>query len=274
MERKLIQLSDLHFGEYKFSDELKNNVKFQITEENPDLIIVSGDLTAQGYIDEFNNASRFLDDLKSIAATYVVPGNHDACNVGLMHYKKLIGERKFVCRDKNTGFIIIGLDSSEPDIHDGQIGIDQIEWLKNELEKISDHTRIIMTFHHHLLPIPQTGRERNILLDAGDILKVLMDYDVDLVLNGHKHVPHAWKLEKLVTLNSGAATTRRLHGENFPSYNQIMIDDEKLDVKLVSTETGYKKNLAHYSLEFKRNISEIQSHESNYGTVEGSHLLR
>ncbi len=32
--------------------------------------------------------------------------------------------------------------------------------------------RKIITFHHHLLPIPQTGRERNILLDAGDLLKV------------------------------------------------------------------------------------------------------
>lgn len=271
MERKLIQLSDLHFGEYKFSDELKENVKFQITEENPDIIIVSGDLTAQGYVDEFDNASGFLDDLKSIAETYVVPGNHDACNVGLMHYKRFIGERKFVRRDKGTGFIIIGLDSSEPDIHDGQIGIDQIEWLKDELEKISGYTRIIVTFHHHLLPIPQTGRERNILLDAGDILKVLMDYNVDIVLNGHKHVPNTWKLEKLVTLNSGAATTRRLHGENFPSYNQILIDDEKLEVKLVSTETGYKKNLANYSLEFKEKFLKSKITEIQYESVDGSH---
>ena len=265
--KKLIQLSDLHFGEYKFSSDLKKNLKQQVTEENPDLIIVSGDLTSQGYVDEYVDAAEFLDELERVADTYVVPGNHDACNVGLIHYKRFIGERKFVSVDKATGFIIIGLDSSEPDIHDGQIGIDQIEWLKDELEKIPDHLRIIVTFHHHLLPIPQTGRERNILLDAGDILKVLMDYKVDLVLNGHKHVPNAWTLEGLVTLNSGTATTRRLHGDNFPSYNQIIMDDEKLYVNLVNTETGYKKNLTQYPLEPKRKLlkSRIPENQNQYG---------
>jgi 3',5'-cyclic AMP phosphodiesterase CpdA len=43
MEKKIIQLSDLHFGEYKFSEDLKNNVKMQIMDENPDLIIIAGD---------------------------------------------------------------------------------------------------------------------------------------------------------------------------------------------------------------------------------------
>lgn len=254
MESKIIQMSDLHFGEYKFSQQLKKNLLTQIREENPDLIIVSGDLTAQGYVDEYINASEFLDELKSITTTHIVPGNHDACNVGLMQFNRFIGERKFIKKDKINGFIIIGLDSSIPDIHDGQIGIDQIEWLKSKLQKISFNRRVIVTFHHHLLPIPQTGRERNILLDAGDIIKVLMDHKVDLVLNGHKHVPHSWMLEKLVTLNSGAATTRRLHGDNFPSYNQIIVEDEKLNVKLVNTETGYKKDLCAYPLEFKGRI--------------------
>ena len=269
MNRKIIQLSDLHFGEYQFSEELKENVKMQVTDENPDLIIVSGDLTSQGYIDEYIEAREFLDELKSIAVTYVVPGNHDACNVGLIQYKRFIGERKFIQVDKNNELVIIGLDSSEPDIHDGQIGIDQIEWLKNQLEKAPAHLRKIVTFHHHLLPIPQTGRERNILLDAGDILKVLMDHKVDLVLNGHKHVPNAWRLEKLITLNSGTATTRRLHGENFPSYNQIIIDDEKLDAKLVNTETGYKGNLNQYPLEFKGKSFKSKSIENQYESVKG-----
>ena len=50
---------------------------------------------------------------------HVIPGNHDARNVGLIHYERLIGERKFTQIDENGGFAIIGLDSSQPDINDG-----------------------------------------------------------------------------------------------------------------------------------------------------------
>ena len=52
---------------------------------------------------------------------------------------------------KAEDFAIAGLDSSEPDINDGQIGVDQLEWLKKELDKIPDDMCKIVTFHHHLL---------------------------------------------------------------------------------------------------------------------------
>ncbi len=269
MQKKIIQLSDLHFGEYKYSEDLKTNTIKLIMDENPDLIIVAGDLTGQGYIDEYQDASEFLDELKSITETCVVPGNHDACNVGLIHFKKYIGERKFIFKDKNSELVIIGLDSSEPDIHDGQIGLDQLEWLDSQLRVIPDTMRKIVTFHHHILPIPQTGRERNILLDAGDLLKILIEHKVELILNGHKHVPYAWKLENMVTLNSGTATTRRLHGENIPSYNQIYINNDMLQAELVNTENGTKKQLANYPLEYKRKTLKSNSTEDIYGYING-----
>lgn len=248
MEKNIIQISDLHFGEYKFSEELKNSLKSQILEENPDLIIVAGDITAMGYIDEYIDACEFIEDLNQISKTYVVPGNHDACNVGLVHFKRLIGDRKFSHVDKNNKIAVIGLDSSEPDVHSGKIGMDQLEWLSDELKKIPPDICIMVTFHHHLLPVPLTGRERNILLDSGDVLKLLMDYGVNLVLNGHKHVANSWKLEDMIVLTSGTATTRRLHADTYPSYNQLVIKDETLLVNLIKTETGQKEHLGRYLL--------------------------
>ena len=59
-----------------------------------------------------------------------------------------------------------------------------------------------MTVHHHLVPIPGTGRERNIVLDAGHLLLTLVDLDVDLVLSGHKHVPFFWGLNGTLICNS------------------------------------------------------------------------
>jgi 3',5'-cyclic AMP phosphodiesterase CpdA len=248
LQKKIIQVSDIHFGEKTFSKDLKNNLLKQVTNENPDLIIVSGDLTTEGYAHEYNDATSFLEELRSISETHVIPGNHDARNVGLLHFEKQIGERKFLHLDKSGGFAIAGLDSSEPDINDGQIGVDQLEWLKKELDKIPDDMCKIVTFHHHLLPIPQTGRERNILLDSGDLLRVFIDYGVDFVLNGHKHVPNVWMIEKMVTLNSGTATTRKLRGHTYPSYNELLIDDCGIFVNLINTETGYKKEMANYKV--------------------------
>ena len=263
MQKKIIQVSDIHFGEKTFSSNLKNNLIKQIANENPDLIIISGDLTTQGYLTEYNDASTFLDDLKSITETHVIPGNHDARNVGLIHFEKLVGDRKFIHMDKSGGFAILGLDSSEPDINDGQIGIDQLDWLKLELDKIPNDMCKIVTFHHHLLPIPQTGRERNILLDSGDLLRVFIDYGVDFVLNGHKHVPNVWMIEKMVTLNSGTATTRKLRGNTYPSYNELLMDDCGIFVNLINTETGYKKELAKYSVDLDGNEYCVCSYQSN-----------
>ena len=140
-----------------------------------------------------------------------------------------------------------------------------INWngLKNELDKIPDDMCKIVTFHHHLLPIPQTGRERNILLDSGDLLRVFTDYGVDFVLNGHKHVPNVWMLEKMVTLNSGTATTRKLRGHTYPSYNELLIDECGIFVNLINTETGYKKELANYSVEVDGNEYSICSYNHN-----------
>ncbi|MGB4611395.1 MAG: metallophosphoesterase [Methanothermobacter thermautotrophicus] len=246
MEKKIAQISDVHFGEKNFSDQLRKNLLHQLENENPDLIIVSGDLTTEGYSHEYELAAAFVDELRTITSTYTIPGNHDARNVGLIHFEKLIGRRKFVHHDSE--FAVIGLDSSEPDINDGQIGMDQLDRLGKELERVPDHLCKIVTFHHHLLPIPNTGRERNILLDSGDLLKLLKEYGVDFVLNGHKHVPNVWMIEGMVTLNSGTATTRKLRGETFPSHNQLRINDDRISVDLINTENGSVREIASYSV--------------------------
>ena len=75
--------------------------------------------------------------------------------------------------------------------------------------------------HHHLLPVPGTGRERNVVHDAGDTLECLQRAQVHLVLSGHKHVPYAWRLENLFVVNAGTVSTTRLRGKTKPCYNVI-----------------------------------------------------
>jgi len=100
MGKKIIQISDVHFGDSTFSDGLKSNLLTQLEDGNPDLLIFAGDLTASGHAHEYEQALEFVDELKSITKTHIVPGNHDARNVGLVHFENMISERKFVHTDK------------------------------------------------------------------------------------------------------------------------------------------------------------------------------
>ena len=41
----------------------------------------------------------------------------------------------------------------------------------------------IIALHHHIIPVPKTGRERNVLSDAGDILESIIEGGANLVLS-------------------------------------------------------------------------------------------
>ena len=119
-----------------------------------------------------------------------------------------------------NGVSIVAVDSTEPDLDNGLIGRGRYEWIE---ERFGAHEAFLRIFvlHHHLLPVPGTGRERNVVHDAGDTLECLQRADVHLVLSGHKHVPYAWRLENLFVVNAGTVSTTRLRGKTKPCYNVI-----------------------------------------------------
>jgi 3',5'-cyclic AMP phosphodiesterase CpdA len=152
----------------------------------------------------------------------VVPGNHDSRNVGYAHFERLFATRETVIR--KNGVTIVGVDSTEPDLDYGRIGRHRYPWIREAFMEGPDDFKVFV-LHHHLLPIPGTGRERNIVNDAGDVLEVLLECGVELVLSGHKHVPYAWRLENMHVVNAGTVATLRLRGDTKPCYNVVEIRD-------------------------------------------------
>nr|MBA2461894.1 metallophosphoesterase [Actinomycetota bacterium] len=207
--------------------ETLKEVAERVNEIEPDVAVIAGDLTTEGYEWEFEQAVAWMKQIE--APTVVIPGNHDARNVGYLHFRRFFGDP--FCRFRQefepdraerlraTGFTVVGLDSSEPDVDEGRIGFDRYPWLRDQFDE-PDDIRIV-TVHHHLVSIPSTGRERNIVLDAGDLLLQLIDQDVDVVLSGHKHVPFFWGLNGMLICNSGTAGTRRVRGVAPPSWNEL-----------------------------------------------------
>ena len=201
----------------------------RINKEEVDVVVVTGDLTDYGLRDEYKGVKKLLEELSS---PYVaVPGNHDARHEGYKIFEEYFGERFFI--KKFGRYKFIGLDSSEPDIDEGHVGREQIERMHSSMDSNS-----VIFLHHHLLPIPNTGRERNILVDAGDILKLLSEYGVKLVLNGHKHVPWVWNINNIVVSTAGTASCERTPYTQ--SFNIVEID-KKIKIRKINVSDGKEK---------------------------------
>jgi 3',5'-cyclic-AMP phosphodiesterase len=155
-----------------------------------------------------------------------VPGNHDSRNMGYVHFEDMFGSRTRTVHEK--GVSIVALDSSEPDLDYGQIGRNRYHYIEEAFSQPADLRLFVI--HHHLLPVPGTGRERNIVYDAGDLLEVLVRSGVHLVLCGHKHVPYAWKLEDMFVVSAGTVSSLRLRGHTRPCYNIVEIEPERVFV--------------------------------------------
>lgn len=236
----IAQFSDIHCGDARFDAALLEATVDEINHLQPDLVIVAGDLTADGYREQFDEAKHYIDQL-SCKEKLVIAGNHDCRNVGYLHFEELFGPRHYrtaeydfgVCCAPGSDIVqehvkVLALDSNKPDLNDGEIGRDHYGWIDSEFPAPEDFK--IFLLHHHLVGIPGTGRERNVVWDAGDVLERLKVVDVDLVLCGHRHVPYNWPLANLLIVSSGTSSTWRTRGYTQPSYNIIRIDAEVITV--------------------------------------------
>src|ERR671927_765174 len=251
----IAHISDIHCGGPYFLPNLLERAIVEINDLQPDIVVCSGDLTTFGYKEEYATAKSYLDDL-DCREMVVIPGNHDSRNVGYVHFEDLFGSRNSVVR--LDGVTIVAVDSTEPDLDNGQIGRGRYGWIE---EKFGEPAALrVFVLHHHLLPVPGTGRERNIVYDAGDAIECLQRAGVDIVLSGHKHVPYAWRLEDLFVVNAGTVSSQRLRGNTRPCYNVIEFSGTHVDVWRRYPFHGQEKiiQFSIETLEFEKYTARIE----------------
>jgi 3',5'-cyclic AMP phosphodiesterase CpdA len=220
----IAHISDPHVGSPHFVPNLMHRVITELNELEPDAVVCSGDLTADGFRQEYKAWLAYAERIA--APLYTVPGNHDARNVGFVHFEELIGSRSW---SVSVGDVrIVGVDSSEPDLNEGMVGRAKYDWITAEFEQGS--ALKVFVLHHHLIPIPGTGRERSTVMDAGDLLEVLVRAGTDVVLSGHKHVPYVWRLEDMYLASAGTCSSLRVRGYTKPCYNVLEFDGEELQI--------------------------------------------
>ena len=83
----------------------------------------------------------------------------------------------------------------------------------------------------------------NIVRDAGEILEFTQYAKIDLVLCGHRHVPHAWVIGPTTFLYCGTSTSIKSRVDDSPSFNHINLDKGDLDVQIINSSTLEKSQL-------------------------------
>ncbi len=199
-------VSDLHmqFGKDYFAQYIHEVNLF-----DPDLIIATGDIvqteTVASSWEYLHSEMKWLE-----VPSFLVPGNHDYAGGGgtiyqqyggLMNYSVVLGD-----------FLFVGLDSHK----EGQAMFDQIQWVESEIQKYPDKVKI-MAWHYPLLSSEYEDDEGTVKgnyitgdwetiedlshllhpiawmtegqpnLGAREMLRIIQEYDVRLILNGHVH---------------------------------------------------------------------------------------
>ncbi|RLG30854.1 metallophosphoesterase [Methanosarcinales archaeon] len=221
---RIVHLSDIHVSDAHFLPDVAGRVVDSINEIAPDIVVVTGDLTQNGYYPEFAGAKELIDRI-DCENKVIVPGNHDSRSVGYLLFEDLFGARSS-CH-ASSGVTIVGVDSSQPDIDDGHVGREMYDWIAKSFE--TDDFKVF-ALHHHLIPVPMTGREEEILVDSGDVLELLDSCGVNLVLCGHRHVPWVWRLNDMFVVNAGTACSNKILARTTHCYNLIEIDDGDLRI--------------------------------------------
>src|ERR671931_254389 len=260
----IAQLSDVHVGGSRYREELLRTAIAEINAADPDLVVVAGDLTDDGYPDQYPVA---VEELAAIACKRVVrvPGNHDARNVGYLQFEDAFGVRdnrlRLDCR--GLSLAVVAVDSSKPDLDEGEIGREHYGWIEEAFAGSADLR--VFVCHHHLVPIPGTGRERNQVLDAGDVLALLGRLRVDLVLAGHRHVPYVWPVAGMLLVHSGTASTLRTRAFTEPAYNLIRVDEDRVSVEL-RVPGGGAQSLGDYPREWPSELAAASAGSLVYST--------
>lgn len=245
---KIVQMSDIHVEDGgMFRPDLLHNVIEETNRLEPDLVAVVGDLTGEGYRKEFEQAKEYLDDLECPNVRYAM-GNHDAKHVGYRYFEELFGTRSssttIPLSDGEAK--VVALDSTKPDLDEGEVGREYYAWIDSEFRGWDRGPKILL-IHHHLLAVPGTGRDSNILRDAGDVMALLREVEVDLVLSGHRHVPYVWSISGVRVLHSGTASTERIRGTIGPSFNFIELGADEVQVTLKDSSGEHDQAFASFA---------------------------
>ena len=240
-KKRLVIISDTHithaagaFNLHAFNVGIEKINKIK----NASICLNLGDITHLGTLLDYEYALEQFKKFDPISKSpiMVLIGNHDAMNVGYLLFEEMIGRRHYAYEDDDI--YILGIDSTKPDLPGGIIHHHIINSVREELEKPERENKFkVICFHHQLIPIPFTGKERSAIDDSGDMLKMLLEAKADLVLNGHRHTSNLYTVSSsdkdLFIFNAGTFSCNKTRYRELFTYSVIDIEGSNLNFKVI-----------------------------------------
>lgn len=170
-------LSDIHIGAPEADADLDSVVADINLRDSIAFVIATGDIAEKGRNDELEKAKEILDKLQ--VPYFIIPGNHDTkwSESGLTMFGYLWGDDKFI--QEYEGDYHIGMNSGIPwRGGGGHFTPEDIDWLKETLQKIGSNPEIFFYAHH-----PLDGDVDNWF----KVTNLLRDYNIKAIFTGHGH---------------------------------------------------------------------------------------
>lgn len=225
---RIVHLSDLHFG--AVARETVEPLLRLISVLEPDVIVISGDLTQRARKRQFELARDFVTSLPEATPVIAVPGNHDIPLWDIL--RRLVAPLRrfdrYVTADPYPAFFddevaIVGVNTARSlTIKNGRINREQLARIEDVLkDSPAGALRIVVAHHPFVIPEDEPLADRVGRTELA--LPVFLEVGVDLLLTGHRH--HTWTSAPhpgLLAVHAGTATSRRVRREE-NAFNLIEI---------------------------------------------------
>ena len=239
--RTIVHLSDLHFGRIDLT--VVEPLIATITRINPNLVVVSGDLTQRARSYQFKEARAFLDRLPN--PQIVVPGNHDVPlhNLFARFFEPLTKYRRYITDDlwpfySDQEIAVLGVNTARSlTIKGGRVNETQVARMRESFCDLNQEVvKILVT--HHPFDLPEGHDERQLVGRARMAMEALASCGADVFLAGHLHVSHTSHSAKryqikghsALVIQAGTATSTRGRGEA-NSFNLIHAESLRITVE-------------------------------------------
>ena len=246
--RTIAHLSDLHFG--RVDGALLAPLEAFLADINPDLLVVSGDLTQRARSAEFIAARAFLDSLPG--RKIVVPGNHDIPlhNVFARFIKPLAKFQRHITEDLEPFYAddevaVLGINTARSlTIKDGRVNEAQIELVRTRLSGVDARViKILVT--HHPFDLPAHLGSHDLVGNAPQAISQFSKCGVDLLLAGHFHTSQTVGTSErykvggysALAIQAGTATSTRGRGET-NSFNILRTGPGRVEIDRIRWESG------------------------------------
>ncbi len=244
---RLIHLSDLHFGAH--DPQLVEAVGQKVNAIAPDLVVVSGDFTQRARTEQFQEACRFLEQLRDAGhEVLAVPGNHDIPLYDVLRrflspltrYMRFIDDTLCPLQEI-PGATVLGINTARSlTFKDGRINEEQMQFIRETFDRAAPDAARILVTHHPLFAL-KVGETVTRAVGRSDLaLDAIGDAGVDLLLAGHNHDASVHSARDLVTragpalvVQAGTATSTRVR-EQEQSFNVIEVDGRSVRVTVES----------------------------------------